>query len=89
MSKRIPLNDQATISAVAGEIVKRLSPQDHETTLRMPVTRSLSPGKVTLLTAYLQQAGGGAPPAPAALAPEALALSGTDEALRVIGNKLT
>ena len=28
MSKRIPLNDQATIGAVAGEIVKRLSPQD-------------------------------------------------------------
>jgi hypothetical protein len=84
MSKRIPLNDQSTIGAVAGEIVKRLSPKYYETTLRMPVTRSLSPGKVALLTAYLQQAGGGLPPAPAALE-----LSGTDQALKMIGNKLT
>ena len=92
MSKRIPLNDQATISAVAGEIVKRLSPAYCETTLRMPVTRSLSSGKVTLLRAYLQQAGGGAPLAAAPLAaaaPAALGLSGTDEALKIIGNKLT
>ena len=54
----------------------------------MPVTRSLSPGKVTLLTAYLQQPAGSAPLAPAALAPAAAAFSGTDEALKVIGNKL-
>lgn len=59
MSKRIPLNDQPTITATAGEILKRLSPQYHDTTLRMPVTRSLSPGKVKLLTTYLQQQTGG------------------------------
>jgi hypothetical protein len=61
MSKRIPLNDEPTIRATAGEILKRLSPQYHDTTLRMPVTRSLSPGKVALLTAFLQQpqSGGG------------------------------
>ena len=52
----------------------------------MPVTRSLSPGKVTLLTAYLQQAGGGTQ---WRSAPAALELSGTDQALKMIGNKLT
>jgi hypothetical protein len=58
MSKRIPLNDEPTIRATAGEILKRLSKPYHDTTLRMPVTRSLSPGKVALLTAFLQQPGG-------------------------------
>ena len=53
MSKRIPLNDQPTINAVAGEILKRTSPQYRDTTLYMPLTRSLSPGKVALLQAYL------------------------------------
>jgi hypothetical protein len=55
MSKRIPLNDEATIVATAGEILKRLSPRYHDTTLRMPVTRSLSPGKVALLRAFLEK----------------------------------
>jgi hypothetical protein len=61
MSKRIPLNDGPTIAATAGEILKRFSPEYHDTTLRMPVTRSMSPGKVALLRAYLEKqvAGGG------------------------------
>lgn len=53
MSKRIPLNDEATIQAVGGEILKRISDSYRHTTLYMPVTRSLSPGKVALLRAYL------------------------------------
>lgn len=61
MSKRIPLNDPPTIAATAGEILKRLSPAYHDTTMRMPVTRSLSPGRVALLEAYLkEQLAGGA-----------------------------
>lgn len=59
MSKRIPLDDEASIKATAAEILKRLSPRYHDTTLRMPVTRSMSPGKVALLRAYLQQQAGG------------------------------
>lgn len=54
MSKRIPLNDRATINAVASEILKRLSPRYRETTLAMPITRGMSPGKIELLSAYLQ-----------------------------------
>jgi len=53
MSKRIPLNDEATIQAVAGEILKRISDLYRPTTLYMPLTRSLSPDKVALLRAYL------------------------------------
>jgi len=53
MSKRIPLNDEATIRAVAGEILKRISDRYRPTTLYMPLTRSLSPDKVALLRAYL------------------------------------
>lgn len=55
MSKRIPLNDEATIKAVAGELLKRLSDEYRDTTLYMPLTRSLSPEKVALLRKYLQQ----------------------------------
>ena len=53
MSKRIPLNDEATIKAVAGEILKRISDPYRGTTLYMPLTRSLSPGRIALLKAYL------------------------------------
>lgn len=59
MSKRIPLNDQPTIAATSGEILKRLSPRYHDTTLRMPVTRSMPPAKVALLQAYLKGLGAG------------------------------
>lgn len=55
MSKRIPLNDEATIRAVGGEIPKRISDLYRPTTLYMPLTRSLSPGKVALLRAYLEE----------------------------------
>lgn len=55
MSKRIPLNDEATIRAVGNELLKRLSEPYRHTTLYMPLTRSLSPGKVALLRAFLQQ----------------------------------
>lgn len=59
MSRRIPLDDQATISAVAGEILKRISDEYRDTTLYMPLTRALSPGKVALLRAYLEEQQGG------------------------------
>lgn len=59
MSRRIPLDDQATISAVAGEILKRISDEYRPTTLYMPLTRSMSPGKVALLRAYLEEQQGG------------------------------
>lgn len=55
MSKIIPLNDQATIDAGASEILKRISDPYRDTTLYMPLTRSLSPGKLALLRAYLEQ----------------------------------
>ncbi len=55
MSKRIPLNDKATIQAVGGEILKRISEEYRDTTLYMPLTRSLSPKKIALLKAYLKQ----------------------------------
>ena len=55
MSKRIPLNDEATITATAGEILKRIGDDYRPTSLYMPLTRSLSPGKIALLRAYLEQ----------------------------------
>lgn len=55
MSKRIPLNDESTIQAVAGELLKRIDDSYRPTTLYMPLTRALSPGKVALLRAYLNQ----------------------------------
>ncbi|WP_049722741.1 hypothetical protein [Gilvimarinus polysaccharolyticus] len=58
MSKRIPLNDEATIQAVAGELLKRIDESYRPTTLYMPLTRALSPGKVALLRAYLNQLNG-------------------------------
>ena len=58
MSKRIPLNDEATITSTAGEILKRIADDYRPTTLYMPLTRSLSPGKIALLRAYLEQVSG-------------------------------
>lgn len=55
MSKRIPLNDEATVTAVAGEFLKRLSDQYRPTTMYMPLTRSMPLTKVALLRAYLHQ----------------------------------
>ncbi len=54
MSKRIPLNDEATIRAVGGEILKRISDEYRGTTLYMPLTRALSPSAVALLRRFLQ-----------------------------------
>ena len=61
MSKRIPLNDEATIRAVGSEILKRISDDYRSTTLYMPVTRSMSPGAIQLLRAWLNERSG--PPA--------------------------
>lgn len=58
MSRRIPLNDEATVTATAGEILKRISEAYRPTTLYMPLTRALSPGKLALLRAYLEQVTG-------------------------------
>jgi hypothetical protein len=53
MSQRIPLNDMATIQATGDQIRARLSPPYHSTTLRMPITRCMSPSQVKLLDTYL------------------------------------
>lgn len=55
MSRRIPLNDEQTITATAGEILKRISDPYRPTSLYMPLTRALSPGKLALLRAYLEE----------------------------------
>lgn len=55
MSKRIPLNDQPTVQNVAPVILKRTSPAYRGTTMCMPLDRALSPSKVALLRAYVQQ----------------------------------
>lgn len=55
MSRRIPLNDEASVKATAGEILKRISDEYRSTSLYMPLTRALSPGKIALLRAYLEQ----------------------------------
>lgn len=55
MSKRIPLNDEATIRAVGGELLKRIADDYRNTTLYMPLTRSLSPQQIALLRKFLEQ----------------------------------
>lgn len=40
---------------MAGEILARTSNSYRATTLYMPLTRSLSPGKIALLRAYLER----------------------------------
>ncbi|GAA5496521.1 hypothetical protein Rhal01_02705 [Rubritalea halochordaticola] len=61
MSLRIPLNDPNTITVTASEFLKRLDPDLKSTTLYMPPTRDMSPGKVELLSAYLQKVQSKAP----------------------------
>lgn len=55
MSLRIPLNDPNTITVTAPEFLKRIDPALKSTTLYMPPTRDMSPGKEALLSAYLQK----------------------------------
>lgn len=56
MSMRIPLNDEGSIRATAPQILARLSADFHSTTLRMPITRSMSPSQTRLLVAFLKGA---------------------------------
>lgn len=54
MSTRLPLNNEVLISQqVFGVIQKRISEPYVNTTLLMPITRDMSPGKVQLLNDYL------------------------------------
>lgn len=54
MSTRLPLNNEVLISQqVFGVIQKRISEPYANTTLLMPITRDMSPGKVQLLNDYL------------------------------------
>ena len=53
MSMRVPLNDEGTIKATGPQILARLSKEFHPTTLRMPITRSMSPSQTRLLEAFL------------------------------------
>jgi len=54
MSTRLPLNNEVLISQqVFGVIQKRISEPYANTTLLMPITRDMSPGKVQLLNEYL------------------------------------
>lgn len=53
MSLRIPLNDEGTIRATGPQIIARLSKDFYPTTLRMPITRSLSPSQTKLLEAFI------------------------------------
>jgi hypothetical protein len=55
MSLRIPLNDEGNIQATAPQIIARLSEDYFPTTLRMPITRSMSPSQTKLLEAFLNQ----------------------------------
>ncbi len=53
MSLRIPLNDMGTVMATGGQILARMSAQYRDTTLYMPITRSISPSQTALLEAFL------------------------------------
>lgn len=55
MATRFPLNDEGNVSAVKHAIIDRISAQYADSTLRMPITRDMSPGKIKLLTEYLNQ----------------------------------
>lgn len=55
MSSRFPLNDEKTVRIFATEIQRRISPAFRGTTLYMPVTRQMSPGKRDLLDAWCRQ----------------------------------
>ncbi|MEE3624466.1 hypothetical protein UCD39_10760 [Nitrospirillum sp. BR 11752] len=53
MSLRLPLNDMGTVVATAEQFLARLSPAYRNTTLCMPITRSLSPSQIQLLDCFL------------------------------------
>ncbi|NQW01446.1 MAG: hypothetical protein HQ483_17215 [Rhodospirillales bacterium] len=53
MSTIIPLNNEAKIKAMGPQILARLSGEYRNTTLCMPITRSMSPSHIKLLTAFL------------------------------------
>ncbi|NIJ44605.1 hypothetical protein FHR24_001044 [Wenyingzhuangia heitensis] len=53
MSMRLPLNNEVLISQQVYQVIKqRVSKPYENTTLLMPITRDMSPGKVKLLTDY-------------------------------------
>jgi hypothetical protein len=53
MSLRIPLNDMGTVMATGGQFLARISPAYRDTTLYMPITRSISASQTALLEAFL------------------------------------
>ncbi|BDD04018.1 hypothetical protein [Aureibacter tunicatorum] len=55
MSLRLPLNNETLITDnVYAEVLKRISDQYRDTSLFMPMTHVMSPGKTTLLRQYLE-----------------------------------
>jgi hypothetical protein len=55
MSKRIPLNEEGTITATGPQILARTSDAFRDTTLYMPITRGMSPSQIKLLNAFLNK----------------------------------
>ncbi|MGI9277734.1 MAG: hypothetical protein ACR2PT_23160 [Endozoicomonas sp.] len=53
MSKRIPLNFEDSIKATGPQILARTSEEYRDTTLYMPIVRSMTPSQVKLLRAFL------------------------------------
>lgn len=53
MSKRIPLNFEDAIKGTGAQILARTSDEYRNTTLYMPIVRSMTPSQVKLLDAYL------------------------------------
>ena len=53
MSLRIPLNDEGIIQATGPQILARLSKEFYPTTLRMPITRGMSPSQTKLLDSFI------------------------------------
>ena len=53
MSKRIPLNFEESIKSAGPQTLARTSDEYRNTTLYMPIVRSMTPSQIKLLTAYL------------------------------------
>ncbi len=53
MSLRIPRNDEGIIQATGPQILARLSKELYPTTLRMPITRGMSPSQTKLLVSFI------------------------------------
>ncbi|MCL1126906.1 hypothetical protein [Shewanella surugensis] len=53
MNMRFPLNDEMTVKNLSGPIQSRISDEYRQTSLYMPITRSMTPSQRALLTQFL------------------------------------